>query len=373
MSCEACNTSSPVWDCGCFRNTEKTDGATTLARLYVLQETGQLDGATANGVISNIVSYGYTIANVQCKQAFVDEQVFDIECNNAGQGELVLNNPNCTLCKQQALAVAKSRAQLEADAKARNPDYTVQKLDSAIEASFYGPTGTPGQEIGPDGICQFVCEQCIAANLSQNISMRIVEECSDRVTSEAFRTAFTSGMSLQAETELTKHQAGLESTGVQIQSQADIQSLSIGIANTLNQMTINKQLSGLYQDALNIQETTVEPGSTSVVLQNVSQAITVSMFASLVSRTYTDTNIQNSINYNLQRRQIEIETSFFDLVQSLEVTVKTMDTLILSTVGKIMITITVILMVILLIFAAFFFFKPSFLFGGGLGGALNST
>lgn len=364
--CGSCD-NNVIWGCECFNSTSATAGATTLARLFVLQDTGQLDSSTANGIIANIVSYGYTIANVQCKQAFVNTQEIDLECNNPA-GAIVPNNPNCLSCKAQALEVARSRRKLEQDAKAKNPHYKIQTVTPAIAAAYFGSTGSIDTQISNDGVCQYVCEQCVAENLSQNIQMKMVEECSNRVTSEEFLNAFTSGMSQQAETELTKHQAGLKSTGVDIKNQDDIKKLSIEISDTIRQMTVVKQLSALNQEALNIQETKIDPGSTSVVLQNSSQSITVSMFASLVSRTYTDVNVKNSIDYQSQQKTIQIETSFSDLVKSLETTVKTMDSLLISTVGKIMITVVALLLIIMIIFASFFFFKPDFLFGSIMGG-----
>jgi len=340
----------------------------------MLQETGQLDASTANGIIANIVSYGYTIANVQCKQAFVAEQEFSLNCNNTVIGDKVQNNPNCLACKALAKQVADSRTQLEKDAHARNPNYQIQVLDPAIAQSYFGVEFTTGQadnttasSVSADGVCKYVCEQCVAENVSQNIQMRMVEECQSRIGGEEFINAWTSGMSLQAETELTKHQAGLKSTGVDIQNQDDIKTLSIEMSDTIRQMTVTRQLTGLFQDAVNIQEMKVTDGSTSVVLQNVTQSLTVSMFASLVARTYNDTNIQNSIDYASQRKTVQINTNFSDLVKSLETTVKTMDNLLLSTVGKIMIIVVALLLLIMIVFASFFFFKPSFLFGSILG------
>jgi hypothetical protein len=350
-----------IFNCRCFRDTGNTEGAVTISRLYELESNGQLDTSTTNGIIANIISYGYTTASVQCQQSFVNQQTQEIDCTNKIIGDIVrTQNPNCNECKLLAKQVYDSRQQLELDAQKRNPNYIPQVLDPEIKAAYFGL-----EPDGSDGVCRYVCLQCVAENVSQNIQMRITADCA--VDTEEFINAFVSGMSLQAENELTKHQAALQSTGLAIQNQNDIKTLSIQIADTIRQMTLIKQLNGLNQDALNIQQIKVNQGSTSVAIQNAKQAISVSMFASLVSKTYSDTNIKASIDFDTNRKVVQIETSFNDLVNSLETTVKTMEGLLINTVGQIMITLVALLLIIMMIFAAFLYFKPSFLFGGVLG------
>lgn len=348
-----------LWGPCCLNPTSDTAGASTLARLYKLEENGQLDATTANSIVSTVISYGYTVATVQCEQAFTDAQVIDLECTNP-KGPLVEKNPNCLECQKLAQQAVDSRNQLEQEAKRRNPKYQVQTVSDDVKAAYFGAKGDFS-----DGVCVYVCFQCVAENISQNIQMKIVEECASNIGNEPFINAFVSGMSLQAESELSKYTDQLRSTGLNIKNQDDIKRLSIEMANTLEQMTDITQLNALNQSALNIQETKIEPGSTSVVIQNSEQAITVSMFASLISRTYSNTSVQNSIDYQVQQQVIEVETSFADLLKKLETTVRTMDKLLISTVGKIMITLVALLLTVLIIFAAIFFFKPEFLFGGG--------
>ena len=133
--------------------------------------------------------------------------------------------------------------------------------------------------------------------------------------------------------------------------------MSVQIANSIIQMTTNSSMDSLKQDALLIQSTKIGSGSTSVVLQNVEQSMSISMFASLASATYNDNVMKNSINYSVLVQQIEIETNFNDLVKDLDATVHTMDDLLLSLVGKMMITIIALLATALIIFGGMFYFK----------------
>lgn len=337
-----------------LNNTENSTGADILARLYFLEGNGQLDASTVNGIISNIVSYGYTVATVQCQQAFVNKQTISIDCSEE-KGPLVRNNPNCLECIRLANQVAASRAQLDNDAHALNPSYKIPVLNQAIHDAYYGPTGVV------DGVCNYVCSQCVAADTSQSIQMNIEADCN--LETDEFRTAFTSGMSLQAETEITQHQAGLANTGLAINKASDITNLAVQMADTIQQMTSVSQINSLKQNAINIQNMAVTADSTSVIIQHAEQAITASMFSSLVSKVYNDTAVQNSINYQEKQQYLKYETEFTDFIKSLSTTVNTIDTLLMNTLGKLIITFLLIFILVIVIFAAIFYFKPDLLFG----------
>lgn len=366
--CPDCSTGQ-IWLCGCFNDTSQTAGADVLARLYALESNGQLNGTTANSIITNIVAYGYTTATLTCQQSFVSQQSQSVNCNNGAIGALVQANPNCTACKTAALALYQDRLLLEQQAVAKNPGYTAQTLDPGILSSYFGLSGdtTPGQEaIGWDGACMYVCEQCVTQNITQDLQMQITAECD--FTTDEFSTAFVSGMTLQAQSALSQNVAALQSTGLDIQNNEGVTALAINIATTLQQMTQIAQVNGLKQSALNMQSMTIDPSSTSVVVQNVQQSISVSMLASLISRAYTDNSIQNSIDYQSKAQYIQLETTFTSLIDSLQATVSTMQGLLTNIIGQIMVSVVVLLFVIAMIFGALFFFRPQFLFGASLEG-----
>ena len=339
------------FSCGCFRAVGG-QGADTLARFYALEDKGQLGGSSAGGIVTNIISYGYVVSNLQCRQAFVADQTIEIDCDNDILGNVVrLNNANCDACKTLAQQVAADRAKLEAEAAAANPAYVPQTVSSDLESRYQGQLPD-----GADGICKYVCLQCVADNIDQNIQMRIAAEC--KVDTDEFISAWTSGMSSQAEQEIRKHQTALKGTGLNIRNDEDIKSLALSVANTIRQMTTVEMLNALNQNALIVQETKIDPGSTSVVVQNVSQAISISMFASIVNKNYTDSHVQAAIDFKQREQTIQIETNFYDLVRDLEQSVKTIEKLMSTVVGQIMVALGAILMVVLLIFSGLFYFKP---------------
>jgi hypothetical protein len=357
MSCAGPDNSS--YD-NCFNTlTNKNDqGADIIARLYMLEDKGSLGGGSStNQIISNIVSYGFTYATLQCRQAFVAEQVITIDCNSAIMGEKVASNKNCQLCKDKVQKLIDARNKLEDDAVKLNRKYQKQTPKDDIMKIINGNLSSKN-----DGICKYVCSQCVAENLNQNINMKITEQCSQE--NEIFTTAWSTGMSLAAERELQKHVESLKATGLQISNQADVKSLSIEIANTIKNMTKSENLRFLSQTANLIQQTTIQPNSTSVVLQNVDQAISLTQFASLVSTNYNDNNVQSAIDFKAREADLKQSFDLLDLVKNLERTVKTMSQLLESILGKILLTLLVLIITICLIFASIFFFKPSFIFEG---------
>jgi hypothetical protein len=326
-----------------------TDGANVLAALFSLDSNGQLDTSGANGIVSNIVSYGFTTASLTCDQSFVVDQDFSIFCNDWEKGEKVANNKNCVQCKQMVTDILKAREELEHKARTKNSNYQVQVPSSDLIDKLSGKL--PNQN---DGACMYVCMQCVSKNITQNLELKLTAECESH--NSTFRTAFTKGMSLQAETEVKKHMNALKNTGFVINNKADITNLSTQLANTISTMTSDTIVRGLHQSALIMQSTQITPKSTSVVFANGSQNITTSMFSTLASKTYTDEKVKNAIDYNIRKDEVKLQTSFNDLVKDLEASVDTMESLLKTVVGKIIITIVALLMCALITFAAYFYF-----------------
>jgi hypothetical protein len=342
-----------------FNCVKDSEGSNLMARLYNLSDHGQLSGSTANTMISNVVAYGYAVATTTCRQSFLADQKLSINCNNAVIGDLVSKNSNCTLCKTMVAEAISKRNALESEAHSQNTNYTEQTASESVLENVNGLM--PNQN---DGACKYVCLQCVVDNVDQNIQMRIVDECATNTTE--FIDAFTTGMSYQAEAELTKHQNALKNSGYDIRNSSDVSNLSIQMATTIKEMTKVSTLSELQSTAILVQETTIDPNSTSVVINNLSQRISVDMFATLVSKIYNDTSVQDAIDYKSKLQEVEIETQFNNLIDRVSSSVNTLDKLLIDIVGKIIITVIALLLTALVILAAFIKFHPSFIFGGAM-------
>jgi len=332
-------------------------GNILLSRFYELDRKGALHGNTANGVVSTIVAYGISTASTTCTESFEGDQTIDLECNNPVIGNLVRNNKNCKNCREQVATLIQEREYLEEKAHQLNPNYQKQVPSPALLDQLKGPQGDY-----TNGICAYVCDQCVIKDVSQTLQLNMTEKC--EVKTRNFRNAFVSGMIDQAAAEITRHQDALNATGANIQTQDNVKSLAVHVANSIQQITNTKVLTQIHTQALTVQSMVIAPDSTSVVLQNVKQNMTVNMVASMVSKMYTDTQMKSSIDFSDHEEEVALQTSFLDLLKDIELSVEKMSQLLLQTVGKVMITIVAILMIMVMIFAGVFFAKPSVLFGG---------
>jgi hypothetical protein len=131
------------------------------------------------------------------------------------------------------------------------------------------------------------------------------------------------------------------------------------MADSITQMTQNVSLNALQQQALNIQQTIIEPESTSIVIQHLVQSISLDMFSTLASSTYNDARMQDAINYQEAVKTIQIETSFNTLIRQLEASASTLESLTLSLVGKVLISIISLLLLGIILFAAYVRFGMS--------------
>lgn len=327
-----------------FCSVRRHPGAINISRIYALEEQGRLPGGTANGIITNIVSYGFTSAALTCKESFVASQDVTIDCDPI-KGEQVRTNPNCIACKQWMQNFIKSREKLEHDAHALNPNYIPQTPSKTLMKKWYGLESSHD-----DGICKYVCKQCIAIGINQDLSVKIVNECD--VSTETFLSAFLSGMSAQSAEEVRKHQNALNSTGANIQNEKDIKSFGFHIADSLRSMTTISTLNELWQNAFTVQNFTIDSGSTSVVVQNANQTMSVSLIATIVSRLYSNTRIKTSVDYETNREIIKLLTSLNDLVKDVESSADTLEELMKNMFGKIMITVVALIAITILIAAA---------------------
>ncbi len=338
---------NPNWSC-----VQNTPGASVLATLYFLDSHGQLSNSSANGIVSSVVSVGFITASLTCKQSFISSQILSTNCNNAVLGDAVRKNINCVDCKAKMQEILDLRNKLENDAHQINPNYIIQTPNPNLLKQFNG-----NSDDHDDGICQYACLQCLVKDVEQTLQTTIDVTC--QTNTNSFISAFTTGMSNQAEAELTKHQEALKNAGYDITSQNDIKSLSIQMADSITQMTQNVSLNALQQQALNIQQTIIEPESTSIVIQHLVQSITLDMFSTLASATYNDARMMDAIGFEEQVKTIQIETSFTTLIKQLEASASTMESLVLSLTGKVLISIISMLLIGIILFAAYVRFGMS--------------
>lgn len=339
-------------------------GATLLSTLYVLEESdtkstrarNTLPKGTTTSLVANVISYGFVMAAIECKQAFLVDQTLSLNCDNSELGELVANNKNCTLCKDVVSQIINDRKKLEKEAMGLNNGFIPTPIAERVLNVVNGNLDTKD-----DGLCQYMCMQCVARNVNQNITIRLSQDCS--VTDSDFIRSFATGMSHQAEQEVNKHQKTLNAAGYNINTTQDVKTLAVQLRDSIVDITTDCSLHSLRTSALLAQTLVVRSGSTSVVIENSSQSISLAMFSSITSDIFTETYIKNGVRYSDLESSIREQTNFKDLLIEAEATVKTIGNLLESTIGKILITILAMVLLGIVVFSAVFYFRPAIIFG----------
>lgn len=313
-----------------FRCVQNSQGAKILASLYELERRNHLNGSSTNEIISNIVSYGFTVATLKCEQAYVGSQSIDNVCENDDIGAIVGDeslNQNCRACVEGVRNALAQRTVLEQQAVALNPNYTPQTISEELQRDLLGAADNNNH----DGVCRYMCKQCVVERVSQDSVMRITSECS--VTTETFRKAFVYGMRAKAAEELKSRERELELAGYNTKKDNALSSLSYHMVASIQQMTRNELLNNLQLGALAMQELVIQPSSTSLVVSNVDQSITLNMLATLTSRLYSDASVKGAINNDLQAELAAYKADLSNLFDSIILSYRTIEELASSSAG----------------------------------------
>ena len=339
-----------------------SQGSNLIARLYSIQDNGGLPNNTVQGIVTNIISTGFQKATTTCEQSFLASQGISINCDNTSIGSLVSNNRNCEYCLANVATVEKDRELLEQQAFTLNPSYVVQSASDEIVNTIKGRDGTY-----VNGICKYVCQQCVVENVDQKLVLQVTNEC--LVTTDQFISTFSNAMTNEASTYISEYREVLNTTGTQIETDLDVDTLSVSMSNTLKSMVSLTTLQSLQSAAIAIQEMNISSGSTSIAVDNLSQSMSVTQLNSLTSAIFTDARIRNSIDYDIQKEQIKIQTDFNNLVRALKTSVDNLQDILNTSLGKLIMIVAGILLTSVVVLVFVFILKPNSVFGNG--GATN--
>lgn len=348
--CSAGGTGETASGLACVTN--DAAGSLNLARLFYLDEQGRFNGDTASGIVSNIVAYGYLFAQSKCSSSVVQQQAITVNCDHPEfEVQAAQADSSCRQCLNYVYSIVQDRNKLEQEAAQKsNGAYRAQVPDDSHKHLLEGAT-----QDYRFGACRMVCAQCVAENLSQDLQVRIGNDCSTATTD--FRTAFLLGMTQQAQRELQNKTDALGTVGQDIKTNAKLDALSISIANTISAISQTKVLTSLQQQALARQTIQIDNKSTSVYVNNVAQTINVNLMASLASTVYNDAELKTAINYNQLKQTIQNEDNLANNVKMLTDAFNTIKDLLSQILGQLTLALVVVLMIGLFGLAGYFFFK----------------
>ena len=338
-------------------NTMIDEGKQLIGALFALENQGQLNGDSVHSIVNNVFSYGYSMATLTCREAFVASQTIDIDCNKPGQGEKVRNNPNCQLCLKRTKEWLEGREKLDKDANVLNPNYTIPTDPKGLQDIIGIDGNVNNNTVGNSGICQYVCEQCVALQLEQNIQFQIANDC--EVDTPEFRRVWSGAMTDKAEQNLSQHVKALE----QVQQGKKLRDLAITLSNSITTITKTNLLTEVKNQALIYQGIVIRPNSTSVVLQNVKQSVSMKVIANISGSIYTAQQLAILSNSKTTAELAQLKITLNDLYKELADTYRSMQAILQNTLGQIIISIVSILITFVLIFAVLVYLKSNLIAG----------
>jgi hypothetical protein len=238
-----------------------------------------------------------------------------------------MSNSNCTYCKAQIERVIQDRLALEALTSSPQ-EFTPQQLHDLRST------------------CNYVCAQCVVMDVKQELSATMTADCD--VTSSSFEKAFLYGMQNQAKIEVEQNKARLQQLGNDLQTQQQIDNFSSNMVTTIRNIITTDTLNSLKQQAILMQELVIEPGSTSIVVQNLTQRLSLVMYASLVSSELTQARMQVAIDYATKSKVLQLQTQLDKAVSTSKEAVVTVYNLLGTVIKQIPAIFIVILCVIIL-------------------------
>jgi hypothetical protein len=320
-----------------------TPGANHIAAFYKADEAAGLIGSTANTVITNIIAYGLMHATTTCEQGSYVRQSVSISCDEA-KGNKVSTNKNCTYCKSQIERVIQDRLALE------------EQASSYINSTYVPQKFTADQLHDLRSTCNYVCTQCLVIDLRQELSANMTAECD--VTSNTFQKAFIFGMQNQAKIEVARNKQRLQQLGQDVETQNQIDNFSLTMVDSIRNIVTSSTLNSLKQKAIIVQDVVVEPDSTSVVIQNLSQRLSLVMYSTLVASEISQARMYVAIDYATKSKVLELQSQLDQFISKSSYTGLTVYNLLVQVVKQIP-SIFIVLFSLLILIAFYWTFAKA--------------
>lgn len=329
-------------------------GASYLAALYYLEEKGRAPYNSATEIVQDIIGYGFIEAHSSCAQAQLTTQTVSINCDDAGKAADVRNSSNCDICRHGVKDLMNQRQTLEDKALELNPKYVRQSPSQSLNEELRGTNATK-DAVDFDGICKFMCFQCVAEDIEQVASIKMDLAC--KSFGSNFKTSYVTGMYDRARQHVKNNAVALQQLGYDLRKQASVDQFALHMSNTIANMTSSKTYDTLFQQGINVQAMTIDSGSTSVVIQNASQSITNKMMASIAGQVFNEIDVKNTINYNDKSTQFDKTAQFGNLVEAATKGVTSVRRTIESSIGKILMAIVIVLSAVLILVGIYLYKK----------------
>ena len=115
-------------------------------------------------------------------------------------------------------------------------------------------------------------------------------------------------MQNQAKIEVARNKQRLQQLGQDVETQNQIDNFSLTMVDTIRNIVTSSTLNSLKQQAIIVQDVVVEPDSTSVVIQNLSQRLSLVMYSTLVASEISQARMYVAIDYATKSKVLELQS-----------------------------------------------------------------
>jgi hypothetical protein len=123
-------------------------------------------------------------------------------------------------------------------------------------------------------------------------------------------------MKNQAKIEVERNRDKLKQMGTKLESDNEIDRFSVSMVDSIRNIITSSTLQSIKSQAIIMQGVTIEPGSTSVLLQNVTQRLSLAMYSTLVSSHITQSRMMVAIDYKTKSKVIELQSSLTEFIDN---------------------------------------------------------
>lgn len=227
------------------------------------------------------ISQAFFDASTKCTSSASVTTVTDLGCAPAG-GYDYKKSKACVACRSLYDHALEERNKIETETAAKNTSYKAATKKETIWESA-------------DAVCRPFCTACVVEGLTQSASVSVSSSCA---SSEDFKTNMKNSMAAQIKSYLTDNADQLKKGYEMELGDTSNDDVSAKMTETLYQFYQQNIEASLVSGVVTFQRLQIQRGSESILAQNITQAITVSVVESLVVRAAGSLDIYSEADLN---------------------------------------------------------------------------
>lgn len=344
-------------------------GKQILAGFYHAESKGRIEGDNATNIINSMLALGFMTAISTQSTQFNVQQTLIADCQRTVDGTKdgdavdLTNTSTCLQCKALLREYVEDRAKLEQEAGGDGIPPTTEAF-RAVQTRLLGPVKSEAGATLDDqfeltqGMCRYVCYQCVVEDTSQDVYVQIDSEAD--VTTVTFRNHYQEGLKEAASYQLAKYKNQVSELGYDIRENTDnLESLSLSVANVLSSITSVDTFNFMRTSALVMQNMRLgSERSTSMISSNIRQTVNLKMMSVASSQLYSESFLRTLLDVDDVSQAFQLEDTFTETLERFVSVISDLQGLLRTSIGKIMVSVIALLGAVLVMMVLFFFVRP---------------